>query len=394
MSGEAPLLTGEVLLRVTTRQLARSLEGTALLFQVINIAASTFVENPDATGKEVMYGLAAIHLAALVLVLRVPGPIARGGPWAVLWVGLTLLMPLIAANAFRPGDYARYGAGVQLSGYSLATLAVLAFYPWRIAARRTWLRIPIECALLLLIAIEPLLIVLRMRQGVVSEESLRSVGMSAVWSVATYIGGKGLYRLFREATRMQLAVQEKSHKEFFGFLHSRVDGCLAALRRCTDVSQVERQMVLLKGVIDERRVDMLLVSDPMPLPEIVKEVVKLYSPSIVFAETPEIGPFSVCRTVGILVYQALGDLVKNATQYGADQVRITFAYTSADLTFQVIDNGPGFDDVVFEDTATSLRRLRDDVQGLGGELIRRDAAGGGAHLTFRLPLRPAGAQPW
>src|SRR5262249_13850288 len=164
-----------------------------------------------------------------------------------------------------------------------------------------------------------------LHHGHSSTENILSVGMSAAWSLVAYIAGKALPRLFRAATQLQVDMQQQSYTEFFGFLHSRVDGALAALRECTNGPQVARQIERLKEIIDERRVDMLLVRDPMPLPEILKEAVKLYSPSLDFAEVPEIGTFSVRRPIGMVVHRALGDLLKNAAQHGAGTVWIRFS---------------------------------------------------------------------
>jgi hypothetical protein len=394
MSIEQPLVARDLLVRVTTRRLARSLEAAALLFQTANIAASTFVENPSLIGKQVMYGLAIVHTLALFAVLRFPGPLTGGGPRTVLWVGMALLMPLIVANVYAPGDYARFRGGIQLGGYSMAVLAALAFYPWKLNPRLLRFRLYIELAILSLVMIEPLLIVLRLHHGYPSTENLISVGMSAGWSVVTYTAGKTLPRLFRSAAKLQFDTLQQSYAEFFGFLHSHVDGVLAVLRGSTDGQHVERQIERLKEIIDERRVDMLLVRDPMPLPEILKETVKLYSPSLTFADVPEIGTFSVQRPIGIIVHRALGDLLKNAAQHGADTVWIRFSYTATTINFAIIDNGPGFDKCVFKDPVTSLRRLQADIEQLGGHLIYHDTNDKGAHLTFSLPLYPAHLERW
>jgi signal transduction histidine kinase len=88
------------------------------------------------------------------------------------------------------------------------------------------------------------------------------------------------------------------------------------------------------------------------------------------------------------VYYCCVEAIQNATKHGGPGVRISIALREQadELSFQVSDNGPGFD----ASTATGgmgLQNMRDRVGALDGRLSIITATGGGTIVSGAIPLR-------
>jgi signal transduction histidine kinase len=99
--------------------------------------------------------------------------------------------------------------------------------------------------------------------------------------------------------------------------------------------------------------------------------------------------------------RVLTNLLDNALRHGRARVDVTTARANGDVTVEVVDDGPGFDEAdlphVFEPLFRGDRARSGAHAGLGLAIARRlarahggdvdaaNAAGGGAQLTVRLP---------
>ena len=87
------------------------------------------------------------------------------------------------------------------------------------------------------------------------------------------------------------------------------------------------------------------------------------------------------------VYFCCLEALQNTAKYsGATGAAITLAEDGGDLTFEVTDDGAGFDP---DRTGygTGLQGMADRLSALGGALTVRSAPGAGTTVTGRLPVR-------
>jgi hypothetical protein len=380
-----PIFEDPELAPKTTRRLARNLESMALLVQAIGVAVAGTIDKVSPSGRALLYLLAGAHLAFAVAVRTTPGPFTRGGIWMGVWASMTLIMPLTMAHLAGPGEYGAYTSCVQLCGYPMAPLLILAFYPW-ISLRLVGVRLKVELAFLALVLFEPLLIITRLHDGHVSASNLISVAVSGTWNVAAYAAGKAVGQLCRTAVQSQIDLQQDDYREFVNFIHSHLEGAISVIQTSPgDADLVVKQLSELNHLLIDRRVEMLLWRPRVPLADVFKEAFRLYEPGLRIVTNARVGARTVDRPIGVLISRTLGDLLKNASQHGASTARVNFSIDGDKAILDVIDDGPGFASELLDDQSTSLHRLWQAASDQAGELSRLQTREG-SHMRLSLPL--------
>jgi signal transduction histidine kinase len=91
------------------------------------------------------------------------------------------------------------------------------------------------------------------------------------------------------------------------------------------------------------------------------------------------------QQVEAAVYFCTLEALNNVAKYsGADRAVVRLAQSDGDLTFEVSDNGAGFD-MDRTTYGTGLRGMEDRVDAIGGTLVIRSAPGTGTSITGRIP---------
>jgi signal transduction histidine kinase len=92
------------------------------------------------------------------------------------------------------------------------------------------------------------------------------------------------------------------------------------------------------------------------------------------------------------VYFSALEALQNVAKYAeASSVWIRLAQTDGTLTFEVEDDGVGFDPTAAS-RGTGLQGIADRLAALGGEVTIRSAPGDGTTVGGRLPLPTPGSQ--
>ena len=93
------------------------------------------------------------------------------------------------------------------------------------------------------------------------------------------------------------------------------------------------------------------------------------------------------------VYYCCLEAIQNATKHGGRGVHVSVALAEedGDLTFRVIDDGPGF--ALGELRGFGLQNMEDRLGALGGRLTIVTAPGRGTTISGRVPLRPPIPEP-
>jgi signal transduction histidine kinase len=109
------------------------------------------------------------------------------------------------------------------------------------------------------------------------------------------------------------------------------------------------------------------------------------------ASPPEIDAVGIGRyppEIESAVYYCCSEAIQNATKHGGRGVRasLTLAEEDGQLTFRVVDDGPGF--AVGEARGLGLQSMEDRLGALGGRLTITSAPGRGTTVSGRVPLRP------
>src|SRR5215213_9586943 len=93
------------------------------------------------------------------------------------------------------------------------------------------------------------------------------------------------------------------------------------------------------------------------------------------------------------VYYCCLEAIQNATKHGGRGVHVSVALAEedGDLTFRVLDDGPGF--ALGEVHGFGLQNMEDRLGALGGRLTIVTAPGRGTTISGRVPLRPPIREP-
>jgi signal transduction histidine kinase len=114
------------------------------------------------------------------------------------------------------------------------------------------------------------------------------------------------------------------------------------------------------------------------------------SPAHIMLKVPEGARFA--PEIEVAVYFCCSEAVQNAMKHAPGAAISLSVSPAADLTFEVCDDGPGFD----SNQATSghgLVNMRQRLEAVGGGLTVRSARGRGTCVTGRIPLRATAPQP-
>jgi signal transduction histidine kinase len=100
-------------------------------------------------------------------------------------------------------------------------------------------------------------------------------------------------------------------------------------------------------------------------------------------------PQQVEAAVYFCALEALNNVAKYA---GANRVEVRLVQSNGDLTFEVSDDGAGFD---MEHTTygTGLRGMADRVEAIGGMLEIRSTPGSGTSVSGRIPTTSLPGSP-
>jgi signal transduction histidine kinase len=110
------------------------------------------------------------------------------------------------------------------------------------------------------------------------------------------------------------------------------------------------------------------------------------------ASPPEIDAVGIGRyqpEIESAVYYCCAEAVQNATKHGGRDVHVTVALAEddGDLTFRIVDDGPGF--ALGEVRGLGLQNMEDRIGALGGQVTIASAPGRGTTISGRVPLRSA-----
>jgi signal transduction histidine kinase len=89
------------------------------------------------------------------------------------------------------------------------------------------------------------------------------------------------------------------------------------------------------------------------------------------------------------VYFCCLEAMQNAGKYAGDGARVTVSVVANDgsLTFDVADDGPGFDPRVVA-AGHGFENMRDRLGAVGGSLVLDSAPGEGSHIRGSIPVAP------
>jgi signal transduction histidine kinase len=360
-----------------------------VLFQAAALMQSALLDPYPKAAKAFVIVLSLVHGWAAYLFFRTgAGPLTRGGRWLATWVVLVFLMPILVGFMLPVGIYGNDQGGLQAYGYSAGPVLLAAFYPQR-RPRSITVQITLLLALASLV-LEPALIIYFVN-GSWPAGHERAVFSTALWTSYAYIAGMAVGALCRLAARKQAEVQDQNYEDFFNFLHSHVKSGVAAIKAEWSHPQAAwEKLSELEQAVSNRRLDLLLGRQQPPLAALVSHHIRTFMGSIAFRETPRIGPMTVPRAAGLMISRALGDLLKNSVMYGATTTTVRLKPNCDALVLEIADDGPDFSDEILQDDATSLCRLRRDIEHLGGEFLKVVPGElGGAHMRMVVPLHTA-----
>jgi signal transduction histidine kinase len=93
------------------------------------------------------------------------------------------------------------------------------------------------------------------------------------------------------------------------------------------------------------------------------------------------------------VYYCCLEAIQNATKHGGPDVHISIALAQQEgqLTFRIVDDGPGF--AVGGARGVGLQNMEDRLGALRGRLTIATSPGRGTTVSGQIPLRPAIPEP-
>jgi hypothetical protein len=369
-----------------TKLLVEPLEWAGFAYQGAALVQTALV-NPFALDHRVLLiALGALHAGLGIYVRLTMGPLVRGGPWMAVWVASSFAMPIVIALLAAPHTYASDSACVQGCTYTAPPFFFVGLCPWIFG--RTLRRPVFEAGLLLALCLEYLGLVYLIN-GTLTPTTAESVGSAMLWVLVGFGLGKLIGRLTGVVRRTEADIRRQKNNQFFDFLHSHIKAGLAAVRlEQPNVTAMLEKIAELEVVVSNERINTLLLQDQVPLALLCSERIRTFSGLITIAETPRSGSRTVPSEVGRLLNRALGDLLKNAVDAHASTIWITLEVSQGQFFLSITDDGPGFDDAVLSAPSTSLYRLRQSAQELGGELQRHPRHPRGSQMVISVPEFP------
>lgn len=329
-----------------------------------------------------------MHIIAVPVVSRIGGPFANGPPWIFLSLAWVILFPCGMLLLVEPAGSSHQLVGIPMGNYAVSTLTVFAFYPWwrDVKTRALWIAEIVYVA----VAVTLPGAVIVIAQTGPTFSGFQSAATVVVFNIAGYYLGRTIRELCRVAAQLQVEVQQQNYEEFFNFLHSHVKAGIAAIREeLGKPAAMNEKLGELQQTISDRRIEFLLKRNRVPLALVFSERIRTFTDILRISETPQLGPLTVPREVGILANRALGDLLKNAALHGGKTVALSAEVKPHQLKIEIRDDGPGLNAFVLENETCSLALLRGAARALGGDLTAPPIADGTLfRLTIPLQLRP------
>ena len=91
------------------------------------------------------------------------------------------------------------------------------------------------------------------------------------------------------------------------------------------------------------------------------------------------------------VYFSCLEAVQNAAKHGARSAAVRLQHTGTELTFSVVDDGPGFDALRVK-RGSGLQNMEDRIAAVGGKFVIRSEPGSGTAIEGTVPARARGAR--
>ena len=372
--------------RATTIAMISKLEWAMLLYQFLGILTSALVDPYAGTWQRTtILFIALAHLPLAPYYFRYGGLTSRGSRWFWLPALQAVIIPMMAGLLTQPGLYGSHSCHT-LCGYVPPMIVLYTMYV-QVAVVSVGSRIAFESLILLIPLLWPFVMMFIMNSDP-TQDNLIAVLSGQMQLVVAYLVGKAAVAMCRVSVARQVETQQQSFDQFFNFLHSHVKAGIAAVKaEQPNVSAMLDKLEEVEQTVSERRIEMLLMRDQIPLAVVISERTRAFTGHLQIMESPRVGLLTVAGSIGLLISRALGDLLKNVVEHGGSTVKINCSIEDrGQLSLTVTDDGAGFDPVVMDDPSKSLHRLRNDARNLGGDLIPR-MTDAGTTMMLTLPLR-------
>ncbi|KAA2247308.1 sensor histidine kinase [Solihabitans fulvus] len=364
----------------TTYKLLRPFEAVALLLQAANLVGALFNDNYGPNGVRILVALTVAHFLGAVWTVRHRGPVTSGAYWAGVWVAITFVVQLAIAHLIHPGDFGGYGNGIQAGNFSLITLTILAFYPWRGRFQRR----SIEVALLCAVAFQPILIIGIMNSWSFSTEQARSLVQYAVWAIVWFLVGKGMAKLCRIAVQAELKATVSAYDVTLGEIHSSVE---TAIDRIANGESSKRAAIDLRKIVYRHRRQLLLAYRQVGAVEIFKNTYWLFGGQLTLLSTPRLGGLTFSNERAKLIEECLVNSLKNVVRHGGGRVHVALELHHGNVVVLTIrDEGPGMAQDDFDMVGSTMQRIKVRAKEMGGDFRLITPSITGAEVRLSLPL--------
>jgi hypothetical protein len=376
--------------QIAIRGLVSRLEGVALLVQAIWIYITVRADDLDTTGTTILLAAAGAHLAAAAASAWTNGPSARGGPWMAAWIGAAFIVPPLMANLIPYGTYGNTASCVQLCGYPVPLIVMIAFYPWLqstaiLARRLSTLMIMVGVLLM------PLAVIAATHDRMRPENWVSWISTILSY-IAAFILGQAIAIICKRAIAGITNAYRSAFDYFTQIVHSNVGAALAAARMQQadgDIEGVISTLDRLQRDIRKKRAEGARVfRTTVFVSDIIADAADLHGAWIEHLELPRSGGISVSGRIAVVIELTLGGLLKNAHMYArGSHVKITCEHDLLEVRIGVVDHGRGFDGSGLDQPGTNLNDLRTESRKVGGDLRIRPQEEG-THLELVVPFRP------
>lgn len=366
--------------RRMARQMAQAIEWLVFAYQGVTLLQTAWINLFPPFYRAIVLGLAAIHIALAGVVVVQRGLIGRTPSWIITWMFAAAAVPVALVVMAPHSGYAANDACVLACTYPAPVVLIVSLYPWVVGSL---LLGQLAAPLLIAILLAEWLFLLHFLSGRFTPTAIQSVLVSVMWLVAAYGIGLALRRIVDVWLKDRNELEQENIDHFAGILHSHIKAGLTAVEReSPDVEGMVVKVHDMQDVVGKLRLSLLLSKDQIQLAMICSERVRFFKDVINIKETPCFGARTVSQRVGRLVDRMLGDLLSNAAKHGAESVWIRFSPRDSELVFEILDDGPGFDDHILDDPDRSLHHLRAAAVDLGGGLTKQSREPRGSHLVL------------
>ncbi|WP_155989024.1 ATP-binding protein [Nocardiopsis sp. CNT312] len=368
------------------RDLVTKREWFAFAAQGTAILASLIVDNLPPNGELVLFVLLITHsgLACWCFYKR-KGPFGLGWVSATIWVCSAFLSPLLMVQLIPQGEYGSTPSCVQMCGYPVAPVLVMAAYPW---GRSPGTRLATELGVLLLIGISPLLVILS-ANGRFTPENLWAVLMSFLYVAIYYVAGRTVHSMCKQAANNQADQTKRELKILDNLFHSDSIILLSRLKERAENGEFEKIPRLIEEAEKNMRKAEIDTYLRMPNVNVLRLLRKYINTSPIrdqiILRAPS-GSFTLENRAGEVVYRTVSALVTNAQQHGSLPVFLTPNCVRNVFYLEVRDSGNGINSNELNNERNSLPSMRKELRRLGGDLTIKSTPGEGARLLLYVPV--------